>query len=123
MTVLRWSIVIMPVGALLASTAMAQTNTSSYVQQPGSIQQMAFQQDDGFALAAGTTALPASPSNLPAAPAASASPPRRTSRRYPLWAAPLAPRQHRGPAPLTFGCLHLTRTKRRSIAVFVLMTA
>ncbi len=75
MTVLRWSIVIMPVGALLASAAVAQTNTSSYVQQPGSIQQMAFQQDDGFALAAGTTALPASPSNLPAAPAASASPP------------------------------------------------
>jgi hypothetical protein len=61
------------VGALFAGTAMAQATMSYPVQQPSSIQQMAFQADDsaGYAAADPLPAAPsASPSNQPPAPPA-----------------------------------------------------
>ena len=82
MKTLRWTIAFSLVGGLFAGTAMAQTIISSPVQQPGSVQQMAFQADDsaGYAVAdpavapapaaAGAAATPVSPSNQPPAPPA-----------------------------------------------------
>ena len=76
MKTLRWAIASSLVGALFAGTAMAQVTMSSPVQQPGSIQSMAFQTDDspGYAVAdpasSGAAATAASPSNQPPAPPA-----------------------------------------------------
>ncbi len=76
MKTLRWAIATSLVGAIFAGTAIAQATMSSPVQQPNSIQQMAFQTDDssGYAVAdpapapAAAPALPTSPSNQPPAP-------------------------------------------------------
>ena len=71
MKTLRWTITLSLVGVLFAGTAMAQT-MSSPVQQPSSVQQMAYQADEsaGYAVAdpARPAAPPASPSNQPPAP-------------------------------------------------------
>jgi hypothetical protein len=59
------------VGALIAGTAVAQTTMLSPVQQPGSIQRMAFQADEasGYAVADPVPPAPAvSPSNTPPTP-------------------------------------------------------
>lgn len=72
MKTLRWAIASSLVGALFAGTAMAQVTMSAPVQQPGSIQQMAFQADasPGYAYAvADPGPLPAAPAAAPAAPA------------------------------------------------------
>jgi hypothetical protein len=76
MKTLRWAIATSLVGGLFAGTAMAQVTMSYPVQQPSSIQQMGYQQDDtaGYAVAdpapAGAAITPASPSNQPPAPPA-----------------------------------------------------
>ncbi len=91
MKTLRWAIVSSLVGVLFAGTAMAQTTMSSPVQQPSSIQQMAFQADDsaGYAVADpaaapnGAAATPASPSNQPPAPPAAVKPGEKPAAEAP----------------------------------------
>ena len=77
MKTLRWAIASSLVGALFAGTAMAQVTMSSPVQQPGSIQQMAFQRMIPLAMPQPirlrprpAAVTPASPSNQPPAPPA-----------------------------------------------------
>jgi len=76
MKTLQWAIASSLVGVLFAGTAMAQATMSSPVQQPNSIQKMAYQADvsSGYAVAdpapAPAAAAPASPSNQPPAPPA-----------------------------------------------------
>ncbi len=93
MKILRWAYLIVPSAALLAGTAIAQTASLANVQQPGPLQQVASQPDDGFALAAGATAAPASPSNQTPAPPVSAG--------APAVQGPLAPGEQ--PVPLAGG--------------------
>ena len=78
MKTLRWAIASSLVGALFAGTAMAQGPVANPVQQPLSIQPLAYQADAsaGYAVAdqatppAPAAAVPASPSNQPPAPPA-----------------------------------------------------
>ena len=68
----RWAIASSLVGTLFAGTAMAQVTMPSSVQQPNSIQQMAYRSDEaaGYALVDPAPAPLASPSNAPPAPPA-----------------------------------------------------
>ncbi len=106
MKTLRWAIATSLVGALFAGTAMAQATMSSPVQQPNSIQQMAFQAEDsnGYAIEGSIPAppvgpsLPASPSNLPR-PGVPGASPRSDLPPVPPSLQPLVPPRLQPPAP------------------------